>query len=175
MFASLFRTQKSASTSRCGSPRRARLGVESLEDRTVPSTMVSNLGLAGDGAHLFGGLAGGVINQRAEQVSISASRIGRMGNIGEEIPSLMGGNGGVSGGDVVRIAGGAMGGVTSDAVDAALDDASLLGGNAGASGGDVVRITGGAMGGVTADAVDAGLDDASLFGATRGTGEEIPA
>src|SRR5262245_65875298 len=74
MFASLFRSRP-ASTIRRGSPR-VRPGVETLEDRTVPSTLLSNLGHAGDGVELFNRPATGGIEVKTERVYVWAG-IGR--------------------------------------------------------------------------------------------------
>ena len=93
MFASVFRN-KSASTIRRASLR-VRLGVETLEDRTVPSTLLSNLGAAGDGVHLFAGSHGTGVEGKTEQVSVppgcvthldgGVNLLGRAGGTGVEV------------------------------------------------------------------------------------------
>src|SRR5262245_48400559 len=98
MFASLFCKHQSISTVRRSSPRRVRLGVESLEDRTVPSTLLSNLGHASHGVDLLGGRIGGVIGQHGVDLLGSGAGINpslMRGGAGIN-PELMGGGVGIS-------------------------------------------------------------------------------
>ena len=108
MFASLF--QKVAPKSRPASPRRARLAVEVLEGRAVPSTVLTSnalhvavpdahvaahFGSAGPGVHVQASGIGEEIPQHSGSaglgVHVEASGIGeeipQLATIGEEIPS----------------------------------------------------------------------------------------
>jgi hypothetical protein len=153
MFASLFRN-KPASTIRRGSSR-TRLGIENLEDRTVPSTLLSNLGFAGDGG----------LGRPGDGVELFGTR-----RAGEEVPALCGATEGI------ELFGGKPGGVDMDTV-AVGKSASGLG-----RAGDGVDLFGTRRAGEEVPALCGITDGVELFGGagggvdmdTVGTGEETP-
>jgi hypothetical protein len=184
MFASLFRKPQSISTIRNISPR-TQLGIENLEDRTVPSTLVSNLGPTGDGAHLFGRPSSSGVEVKTEQVAVSATGIGRAGDGINLLGGLAGGvvngrteqasvSGGSQGGNLVTVAGGARGGVDFDKVTIAGEKlGGVLGGSPGGvlsrgSWEEIPTATSGLAGSPDADGVDGSYQLARV-------GEEMPA